>query len=225
MLVKTWMSRPAITAAVDAMLVDAMNLLQKHEIHRLPVMDGVRLVGILTDHDFKKDAAAYFTSSTSNGAAITGAQKAVGDIMTPNPVTISENQTIADTAELLLVHSVSGLPVVNQAGEVAGMITKSDIFRFIITTIGMGKGDIQIALELVDRPGRVKEVTDIMRDYGGRIGTVISTRERAGKGCRKAYIRLYDIDRPGLARLREVLQEKVKVLYIINQREKMGEIS
>lgn len=224
MLVKNWMSKPAITVNSDAMRVDAINLLQKNEIHSLLVMEDTRLVGIVTDHDLKNAFAPDVTLSTSHNRADHILQKAISQIMTMSPVTILDNQTIEDSAELLLVHKISALPVVNQAREVVGIITKSDLFRFILTTIGMGKDGIQFAFELIDRPGCIKEVTDIIRDYGGRVGTVFSTSERAGQGYRQTYIRTYGIDRPSLARLKEVLREKVKMLYIINQREKISEI-
>jgi acetoin utilization protein AcuB len=224
MLVKNWMSKPAITVTGDAMLVDAISLLQKHEIRSLPVMDGALLVGIVTERDFKNASTPDSTSPTSYNGEPHLIQKAVCDIMTMNPITIFDNQTIEDAAELFLVHKISGLPVENQAREVVGIITKSDLFRFILTAIGMGKDSIQFSVELIDRPGCIKEVTDIMRDYGGRIGTIFSTRERAGEGHRQAYFRLYNIDRPSLSRLKEELKEKVKLQYIINHREKMSEI-
>lgn len=224
MLVKNWMSKPAITINADAMLIDAINLLQKHEIHTLPVLEGARLAGIVTDRDLKTASAPDFKVPASPHEADRFLQKKISEIMTINPVTIFDNQTIEDTAELLLIHNISGLPVTNQAKEVVGMITKNDLFRFILTTIGMGKDGIQFAFEMIDRPGCIKAITDIIRDYGGRVGTIFSTRERAQMGYRQAYIRIHDIDRPSLARLKEVLGEKVKMLYIINQREKVSEI-
>jgi len=224
MLVKNWMSKPAITVNADDVLVDAIKLLQKYEIHMLPVMVRNRLVGMVTDQDLKSADAPVSKSPTSPNGMDRRLQKAVREIMTINPVTIFDNQTIEDAAEVLLVHKILGLPVINQAKEVVGIITKNDLLRFILTTIGMGKDGIQFAFELIDRPGCIKEVTDIMRDYGARVGTVFSTRERAQNGYRQAYIRIYEIDRPSLARLKEVLSEKVKMLYIINQREKVSEI-
>ena len=224
MLVKNWMSKPAIAINAEAMLEDAISLLQKHEIQTLPVMEGARLVGIVTDRDLKNASAPDSKLSTFPKGADRLLQKEISEIMTMNPITICDNQTIEDTAELLLVHKISGLPVINQAREVVGMITKNDLFRFLLTSIGVGKDGIQFAFEMIDRPGCIKEVTDIMRDYGGRLGTIFSTRERAKKGYRQTYIRIYNIDQPGLARLKEVLSEKVKMLYIIDQREKMSEI-
>lgn len=224
MLVKNWMSKPAITVNADAMLVDAVHLLQKHEIQTLPVMKAARLVGIITDRDLKNASGPDSALSTSHNGPDSLLQKEISKMMTRNPVTVCENQTIENTAELLLVHKISGLPVTNQAGEVVGMITKNDLFRFILTTIGMGKDGIQFAFEMVDRPGCIQAVSDIIRDYGGRLGTIFSTCERAQRGYRQAYIRIYNLDPPSLARLKEVLGEKVKMHYIINQREKMSEI-
>ena len=224
MLVKNWMSKPAITVNADAVLSDAINLFHKHEIHTLPVIEGTRLVGIFSDQDLKRATVPDCASLNFPNELDHRLQKAVSKIMTVNPVTICDNQTIEDAAELLLVHKISGLPVINQAREVVGMITKSNLFWLILSTIGMGKDGIQIAFELVDRPGCIKEVTDIIRAYGGRIGTVFSTRERAKRGYRQTYIRIYNIDLPSLARLKEVLREEVKMLYIVNHRDKICEI-
>jgi len=224
MLVKNWMSKPVVAVNSDAMLVDAMRLLQKHEIQMLPVMENARLVGIVTDRDLNNASAPDARLSAFHNGTDRRLQKEISEIMIKNPVTICDHQTIEDAAELLLVHNISGLPVTNQAREVVGMITKNDLFRFILTTIGMGKDGIQFAFEMIDRPGCIKAVTDIIRDYGGRVGTIFSTRERAQLGYRQAYIRIYDIDRPSLARLKEVLREDVKMHYIINQREKVSEI-
>jgi len=224
MLVKNWMSKPAIAIKADAGLADAIHLLQKHEIHTLPVLEGARLAGIVTDRDLKSASVPDAGLSASPNGMDRFLQKEISEIMTRNPVTVCDNQTIEDTAELFLVHRISGVPVTNRAGEVVGMITKNDLFRFILTTIGMGKEGIQFAFEMVDRPGCVKAVTDIIRDYGGRLGSIFSTCERARRGFRQAYVRIYDIDGPSLARLKEVLKGKVKMLYIINHREKMSEI-
>jgi acetoin utilization protein AcuB len=224
MLVKNWMSKPAITAHVDTRPAEALDLLQRHDIHMLPVMDGGRLVGIVTDRDLQPVSASPILSPPSSGGLDSASPKAIHEIMTQSPVTILCTQTIEDTAELLLIHKLLGLPVVTRVGSLVGVITKSDIFRFIITIIGMGKEGIQLAVELVDRPGCIQEVTDIVRDYGGRVGSVFSSLERAALGYRQAYFRIYGSDRPGLMRVREILQDKLRLLYIIDHREKLSEI-
>jgi CBS domain-containing protein len=51
-----------------------------------------------------------------------------GDIMTADPMTVSKSANLADAAELMTKHKISGLPVTDK-GKLVGIITKSDIIR------------------------------------------------------------------------------------------------
>ena len=62
MLVKNWMSKPAITIDIDAFMNDAIKLLKNHNIKMLPVMEKGRLVGIVTDRDLKRASASDATT-------------------------------------------------------------------------------------------------------------------------------------------------------------------
>ena len=224
MLVKNWMSTPAITIGADALVVDAIHLMQKHEIQTLPVLEGFRLVGIVTAQDLQSASGPDGLFPEDADRPDRRHRQAIKEMMTTGPVTVTDVQTIVDTSELLLVHKVSGLPVVNRIGRVVGMITRGDLLRFILTIVGMGKNGVQFAIELADRPKRFEEITDLIRDFGGRFGTVISTRERARRGYRQAYIRLYDMDPPSLSRLKEELNGKVKIRYLINYQDNISEM-
>lgn len=224
MLVKNWMSKPAITIDADAPVVDAIHLMHRHEIQTLPVLEGFRLVGIVTAQDLQSASGPDGLFPEGPGRPDRRLGQAINEIMTTGPVTVSDVQTIVDTSELLLVHKVSGLPVVNRIGRVVGMITRGDLLRFILTIVGMGKNGVQFAIELADRPQLFEEITDLMRDFGGRFGTVISTRERAQRGYRQAYIRLYDMDPPSLSRLKEELNGKVKIRYLIHYQDNISEM-
>jgi CIC family chloride channel protein len=50
--------------------------------------------------------------------------------MTPKPVTVSKSANLADAAELMTKHRISGLPVMDK-GKLVGIITKSDIIRAV----------------------------------------------------------------------------------------------
>ncbi|MGD9281234.1 MAG: CBS domain-containing protein, partial [Desulfobacterales bacterium] len=68
MLVMNWMSQPAITVDIDDFVEDAFGLINKHEIHMLPVMQNRQLVGIVTDSDIKNASASNTPSQkTGNG--------------------------------------------------------------------------------------------------------------------------------------------------------------
>lgn len=69
-----------------------------------------------------------------------------------------------------------------------------------------------------------KCLSKMVLDYGGRISSLISTRERAGRGNQRLYLRIYDIDQPGFLRLTEVIKEKADLLYIINHDERTRQL-
>ena len=136
-LVKDWMSRDVITVTADTLLSTAERLLIRHTIRRLPVVDkDGRLVGILTYGDIRraKPSPAQKLSTWELNRLM--AQMQVGDIMTPNPITIAPNTTISDAAGLMLKNMVSGLPVVDAQQRVLGIITESDIFRLVVREWG-----------------------------------------------------------------------------------------
>jgi acetoin utilization protein AcuB len=223
MLVMNWMSQPAITIDADDFAEDAVRLAKKHEIHMLPVMQKGQLVGIVTDRDIKKAPASDVPSENKeeDRNLLSGIQ--VKKIMTRDPVSVPYDYTLEETVEKFLVHNISGLPVVNQQREVVGVITKSDIFQLILILTGYGKKGVQLGIEVQDRPGCLKQITDIMRNYGGRISSILSTHERAHKGNRRLYIRVFDIDQPSLEHLKEVIKESATLLYIVDLNKKSRE--
>ncbi|MEJ2727752.1 MAG: CBS domain-containing protein [Deltaproteobacteria bacterium] len=128
----------------------------------------------------------------------------------------SRIEILKEAVEKLLVHKISGLAVVNQQQEVVGVITQSDLFQLILILTGFGKKGLQMGIELEDKPGSLKEMTDIIRDYGGRISSILSTDERAGKGNRRLYVRVFDIDPPSLQHLKKVIRNKASLLYVVD---------
>ena len=223
MLVMNWMSQPAITIDADDCVEDAVRLAKKHEIHMLPVMQKGQLVGIVTDRDINKAPASDVPSENKeeDSNLLSGIQ--VKKIMTRDPVSVPYDYTLEETVEKFLVHNISGLPVVNQQRKVVGVITKSDIFQLILILTGYGKKGLQLGIEVQDRPGCLKQITDIMRNYGGRISSILSTHERAHKGTRRLYIRVFDIDQPSLEHLKEVIKESATLLYIVDLNKKSRE--
>jgi len=224
MLVKDWMSKPPVTVDADASVAKAVTLLNRNEINMLPVLADNRLAGIIANADIQKASAAGFDPFKQGEFNELLSQVKVGSVMTRKPITVPPEHTVEETAEIMLLHKVSGLPVVDGRDEVIGVITRSDILQLIIILAGKGKGGIQFALELENQPDRIKDITDMILDYGGRISSLISTRERAGRGNQRLYIRIYDIDQPSLLRLTEVIREKAELLYIVNHDERTRQI-
>ena len=219
MLVKNWMSKPAITIDADASMHDAIKLLKDHNIKMLPVMEKGNLVGIVTDRDIKRASASDATSLEIHELLYLISKIKIREIMTKNPITVPQDYTVEETAEILLKHNISGVPVVDQFSDVIGTITQNDIFRILISLTGAEKRGIQFGVEVEDRPGSTKEVTDIIREYGGRMASILTSYDMAPEGYRRVYIRMYGIDRFKINKLKEAIREKASLLYLVDRRE------
>ena len=219
MLVRNWMNKPAITIDVNDFMNDAIKLLKKHNVKMLPVTEKGKLIGIITDRDIKRASASDATSLEIHELLYLISKIKIKDIMSRNPVTVPPDYTIDETADVLLKHNISGVPVVDQYGNIVGVITKNDLFRIIISLTGAQRRGIQFGMEVEDRPGSIKEVTDIIREHGGRMASVLTSYDMAQKGFRRVYIRMYGIDRFKIDKLKEALKEKAVLLYMVDRRE------
>ncbi|MDF1591610.1 MAG: CBS and ACT domain-containing protein [Desulfobacterales bacterium] len=224
MLVKDWMSQPVITVDVNDSMQTAMTLLKTHAIRVLPVLKNGKLKGIVTDRDLKRTSASDATTLEVHELLYLISTLKVENIMTPDPVTVPFDFTVEETAEVLLKHKISGAPVLGQQGALVGIITQTDLFRVIISLTGIGKKGIQFGFLLEDRPGSIKEVADIIRDFGGRMASILTSYEKAPEGFRWGYIRMYGIDRGSVQDLKEKLLEKARLLYMVDHRENRREI-
>lgn len=215
MLVKNWMSRDVVTIDRDDSMTHVMKLLKDHNIRMIPVMNKGRLTGVVTDRDIRSASASKAISLEIHELAFLISRIKVRQIMTPDPITVESDYTVEETAEILLRNKINGVPVVDQPGGVVGVITQSDIFRVFISLTGLSKKGIHFAFELEDRPGSIKEVTDVIRRYGGRISSILSSYENAREGYRKVYIRTYDIGEPLVVALKEEVGKIAKILYVV----------
>ena len=189
MLVKNWMSKNPVTIDVDASMQEAIRIMKQENIKLLPVMSGDSLVGVLTDRDLKKASASDATSLDVHELLYLIMKIKVKDIMMKDPVTVPEDFTIEETAQVLLNKKISGVPVMDKAGQLVGVITKSDLFRVIISLADIGKKGIQLALQVKDESGSIKSVTDVIRKYQGRIVSILTSYDQVASGYRKIYIR------------------------------------
>ena len=223
MLVMNWMSKTVVTVDIDDSMQDAIKLLKEHDINMLPVMEKDKLVGIITDRDVKRSSASDATTLEIHELLFLISKIKVRDIMTRDPITVPSGYTIEETAGVLLENNISGVPVVDKK-KVVGTITQTDIFRALISLTGVGKRGIQFAFKVEDRPGSIKELTDVIRKYGGRMVSILSSYENVSEGYRKVYIRDYGIERKKLKQLKNELKDKATLLYMVDHRENKREV-
>ena len=224
MLVKNWMSKNVITIGVDNSMQDATSILKQHRIRILPVVKKGKLVGIITDRDLKRASASDATTLEIHELLYLLMEIKIKDIMTRNPIAVPLDWTVEETAELLLSNKISGAPVVDEQNMVVGVITQTDLFRVLISLTGINAAGIQFAFKTRDYPGTIKELADVIREFGGQMVSILSSYDKVPEGFRTVYIRMRHIDRHRLASLKKRLMEKATLLYMIDQRENRREI-
>ncbi len=129
--VADWMSTPPILVRPSITLAEAQQIMEHRKVRRLPVVQGDRLVGIITWGDLRAaQPSAATTLSTHEWRALLE-RATIAECMTREPVTIAPDAPVLDAAQRMLDHKIGGLPVVME-GHVVGVITESDLFRLLI---------------------------------------------------------------------------------------------
>jgi acetoin utilization protein AcuB len=224
MLVKNWMSKKVVTIEGKDSMQRAVSLMKEHKIRMLPVLQRGKLVGVVSDTDLKRASASDATMLDVHEMLYLISKIKVKDIMTKDPLTVSPDCTVEETAELLMEHKISGVPVVDEGGKVVGVITRDDLFKVLIALSGLGRHGIQFAFQIEDRAGSIKELTDVIRDHNGKIASILSSYEGVPAGFRNVYIRIYDIPREDLPALQTELQDKARMLYVVDHRDNRREV-
>lgn len=225
MLVKNWMNIDFVTVREEDSMQEAIRLLKENPVELLPVMNKKKLVGVITDRDLKKASASDATSLDTHEMLYLISKIKIKDIMSKKPITVHAEFTIEETAQLLMEKTISGAPVVDDDNRVVGVISKTELFKVLISLTGVAaQRGIQFAFRVEDRPGSIKEVADIIRKHGGRMESILSTHKDVPEGYRKVFIRMYDIDRNKIKQLKDELQSVATLLYSVDHKENTREI-
>lgn len=123
------MTETVVTVCSKTSLDDPAELMDSHKIRRIAVVDDDRLTGILSLDDVRATKASASADMTDFAQL-----PAVGDLMTPDLISIPYTASIGLAAQTMLQLKVSGLPVVDENGELCGLLSESDLFRFIVHT-------------------------------------------------------------------------------------------
>lgn len=212
MLVRYWMKKEIATVEVNDPIKVALHRFKIHRARFIPVLKNRKLVGVLSEADLKKALAPDSPFRHLEEWMMGDSGLKVGDVMNPNPVSVRPDHTMEEVVKVLLENKIPGAPVVDQDGVVIGTITRADLYRALIAMCGFTEKGIQFSFELEDRPGSLKEVTDVIREHGGRIASILTSYETAPTGYRHAYVRVFGIDTDQEAGLRKALSLKAKLM-------------
>ncbi|MFN3655043.1 MAG: CBS domain-containing protein [Candidatus Nitrosotenuis sp.] len=115
----------SITVNQNATFLEAREVLLKHQVGRLPVLDNNKKpIGIITEKDFVR--AIYRLGGKSIDKVL------VKDFMSKNLITVKRSSTIYDCAKLMHMHKISSVLVLDN-NKLAGIVTKTDLASVFLT--------------------------------------------------------------------------------------------
>lgn len=137
------MTKPVAIISPHATIVDAANLMLRRHISGLPVVDAAgKLVGIVSEGDFirrgeigterRRGALLRFILGAGKSASdfIHEHGRKISEIMTPSPVTITEDTPLADIVDLMEKRNVKRLPVLRK-DKIVGIVTRANLLQAV----------------------------------------------------------------------------------------------
>lgn len=113
------MTRDPRTVGPETPISEAARLMRDDDVGILPVVEGDRLVGTLTDRDIAIRVVAEGRTGVTQ----------VGDIASRELVTIDPQQDVEEAMRLMGAHQVRRLPVCEEDGRLVGIVAQADVAR------------------------------------------------------------------------------------------------
>jgi acetoin utilization protein AcuB len=194
LLVRDSMMREVVTVGPEATAAEALALCRGNRIRHLPVLEGGRLVGIISDRDLRSATPALGDPARAEALQhIRVADEMVRDVATALP-----EDPIEDAAMVMYERKIGCLPVVDLENLV-GILTSSDVLRAFVRLVGAQEPGSRIEVALPGHSGSLAEVAGIVRDEGVDIVSVLASSEHEDEaGKRVAVLRLATINPKGV---------------------------
>jgi CBS domain-containing protein len=127
------MTKDPLTIGPSETVGEAEELMTENGIRQLPVVKNSDLIGIITDRDVRSFLAGSSVSPPNEREQALRTQ--VSDLMTSNPLTLAPDDELQDAVELLVEQKIGGVPVVDAAEGLVGIVTYVDVLRCFLNRL------------------------------------------------------------------------------------------
>lgn len=173
MAVKDFMTRKVIYISPETRISQAADLMREQDIHRLPVIENDRLVGLVTEGTIAEASPSKATSLSIYEMNYLLNKTKVKDVMIKDVVTVSQYASLEDAVYLMYRHKVGILPVVDN-DQLYGVITDRDVFAAFLHVSGYGEDGVRVRLNVPDRAGVLGQILSIIAEEGYNIANTVT---------------------------------------------------
>ncbi len=129
------MTRQIIAVSPDDEIANILDSMEKLRFRHLPVVEGNKLVGVVTQKDLLHASSSFLSDQAERRNELIGHAK-VRTIMQHEVLTVSENDSLAETGRLMWEAKVGCVPVVTDDERLVGILTESDYIRVALWYMG-----------------------------------------------------------------------------------------
>ena len=168
MFVKARMTPNPVTVTPDVSISEAFSIMKERQFRRIPVVQGGKLIGIVTEKELQQVSPSKATSLSVFELNYLLEKTTIKDAMRKDPIPVQDDDLIQKAALLMRTNKVGALPVMH-GDKLVGIITESDIFDAFIDTMGFRNPGVRLDLCLRDPGGDIPAVTQVISQAGGKI--------------------------------------------------------
>ena len=130
MTVSFVMTKKVFKVRMDDTIGTIHEILENANFHHLLVVEGNKLVGVISDRDVLKAVSPFIGTLSEHTHDLVTLNKKAHQIMNHKPITVFKYTSLQVAAGIMLDNNISCLPVVSSEGGIEGIVTWKDILGY-----------------------------------------------------------------------------------------------
>ena len=180
MSVKDFMTRKVVYISPDTTIAHAADLMREQDLHRLPVIENDKLVGLVTEGTIAEASPSKATSLSIYEMNYLLNKTKVKDVMIKDVITVSAYASLEDATYLMYKNKVGILPVVDNE-QLYGVITDRDIFAAFLQVSGYGEEGVRARFIVENKAGELGKIIRLVSDKEYNIVSTVQIATKSGK--------------------------------------------
>lgn len=173
MAVKEFMTKRVVFIDPDTSIAHAADLMREQNLHRLPVMENGKLVGLVTEGTIAEATPSKATTLSIYEMNYLLNKTKVKDVMVRDVFTLDEDASLEDAVYLMFKHKVGILPVM-KGEELRGVITDRDIFKAFLEVTGYGAPGTRVRVQTTNQVGVLERAVHAVVERNLNIDNVVN---------------------------------------------------